>query len=174
MLLMALLTSRRLAWAPAQVSQGPRDDPVVCVGTLRLLLAALRAALGRELGAALLPGARALAGGCGEARWAPGVGVLDWKWSGEPRFRCFLSGFAAWGVDCSVGISFLQVFSWWKSSLFPVLCYNQSMWLTSKMTLLPPRCCRVQGTQTFEKLPGSLPATAASAELWFHDRKLQR
>ena len=115
MLVMALPTSRRLAWALAQVSQGPRGNPVVCVGMLRLLSATLRAALGWELPETSLSGAQTLDDRHREVDWATSVEVLNSKTSGKQRFRRSFSGFPAWGVDCSVGISFLQAFFCWRA-----------------------------------------------------------
>lgn len=114
MLVMVLPTSRRLAWALAQVAQGSRDDPVICEGMLRLLSAVLQAALGRELRKALPSGTQTPDDGHGEADRATSVEVLNSKAAGEQRFRLSFFGFSALGVDCSVGFSFLQAFFWWR------------------------------------------------------------
>lgn len=112
MLVMALPTSWRLVWALAQVSQGPRDDPVVCVGMLRLLSAVLQAALGRELPKVPLSGTQTRNDGHREVDWATFVEVLNSKTSGKQCFGRSFSGFPAWEVGCSVGISFLQAAFW--------------------------------------------------------------
>lgn len=50
---------------------------------------------------------------------------------------------------------------WLPACLIPVLRYNQSTWLTSKMNLLPTP--RHMGELNFYELPGSLPATTTRA-----------
>lgn len=113
MLVMALPTSWRLAWALEQVSQEPRGDPGVCVGTLQVLGAGLGPTLAWELPE--LPSTWTLGHGHTEVDWAASGAVSDSKTSGKEHFRCSFSGFPAWGagggVDCCVGVSCLQSFS---------------------------------------------------------------
>lgn len=110
-LVMALPTWRRLAWALAQVSQAPGAEPAVCVGTLRLLLASLLAALGTELPGVTLSDPLTLDDGHGEVDWGTSGEVLISKTSGKLRFECF-SAFPAWGAGCSAGSSSWPAFFW--------------------------------------------------------------
>lgn len=93
MLVMASPTSRRLAWALAQASQGAGDGSAARVGMLP------------EASLAACPGHR-------ELHWAAPRGALGSERAGKQGWK-LSSVFPASEAGCSVGMFLLQAFFWW-------------------------------------------------------------